>query len=546
MKKSFFYAALALTMGLASCSNSDDVVDNGTVTPVEENSNVISLAPAQKAKVFFASNGFNVSEEAPVKGSGPIKSTESTEAIDIPALSKVVAGVLGEGKDNTELMDLDFMFYADEDMDLEFYPVYKVASNTTYQFGIFYYDENGKTVEQKILTYYWDNDKGSTEMNSNFGWPSQGNQKTAMFNGKTTSTGWGQDKKYSTTINSSNGIKISVKKGYKFGFFFTGSDVNKSMDTTMKYYSDQSLNTACTLTDEDHKQHYGKTSHAGTFNKDGRTYVGFEDWNDFDYQDIVFVFNKEVKTIDTDEDKKPTVDPKEDDKKKEEEEKKDPAEPTVTENGGSIEANLAINDPKETGDWIESHLAIHVRDTSDVEVFLPVPAQYYCAADDMFIVEKHDTSFVYSEYKEFTSMTVGGQTVSLTITYGEKGITLKTSGINADVLKYCREKWNDGLTFEVRNYYNTENGEEGENKVAITRDVLKKHLDQAVITFVNPTKTYVNAKGFEVDKDGVTTTVEDALSCTVTPADVAKRDVPTAATKSDHEKANLYIYPLKK
>ena len=52
-----------------------------------------------------------------------------------------------------------------------------------------------------------------------------------------------------------------------------------------------------------------------------------------------------------------------------------------------VEVNLHADDNNGT---LESHLSIHVRYPGDVEVFIPVPKQYYCEADDMDIVMKHE------------------------------------------------------------------------------------------------------------------------------------------------------------
>ena len=52
-------------------------------------------------------------------------------------------------------------------------------------------------------------------------------------------------------------------------------------------------------------------------------------------------------------------------------------------------------------------------------------------------------------------MSINGNIVRLTTTYSQTGITISTSGINADVLKYLRNTYNDGLTFEITSYFNT-------------------------------------------------------------------------------------------
>lgn len=464
----------------------------------------------------FWSNGKRVSAD---KNSGvTVKQVESTK-IDRATGEKAAKSYLKEGGFNLELLNKDFLFYAEKDTTLEFYPIYTDTDQTYHKLGVFYYDENGEYHEMVA----WEN------MNS-----------YALYS-------------QTNDVVTSKGIAITIKKGWKFGFYWSGKaagfqegwgntgSYQSSYRTNVTYYSKASLNEGLQATPDGIQYDQWKNAekiqtHAGTFTVDGHTYLCIEDWTDYDYQDVVFMFNMEVKTSKGD-DTKPAVipDPEPEPTPQPQPTPEDPTDPAVKAIGASIEANLAINDPKEIGDWVESHLSIHVRDTSDVTVFLPVPAQYYCPEDDMMIVLKHDTLYTYNEETETTSMDINGNRVTLTVTYGEKGITIQTSGINADVLKYLRKEYEDGLTFEIRNYYNS----------SVKRDALKAMLDQATITFTNPTKTYVNAKGFDVDDKGNVTTTEDALSCTVTPTDIANRTAPTEATKSELEEANLYIYPLK-
>ena len=187
---------------------------------------------------------------------------------------------------------------------------------------------------------------------------------------------------------------------------------------------------------------------------------------------------------------------------------------------GHIEINLHQNIHT---DWNESKLSIHIRDTSDVEVFIPMPAEYICEADDMYIVQKHweDGSYVYNSSPETVSMTIAGQTVTLTIEYVLKGdnpgIKVTTSGVNAEVLKACRTAFDDGLTFEVYNYYNYNIlDEDGQITGTVTRDKIKSYLNQATVTFLNSgyPRAYINA--FNV-LDGQTEA--NPLDCKVTPTD---------------------------
>lgn len=170
---------------------------------------------------------------------------------------------------------------------------------------------------------------------------------------------------------------------------------------------------------------------------------------------------------------------------------------STTDSTGEVEVNLSVNAEKSTGDYIATKLSIHVRDTTDAEVFIPTPAEYYCAADDMAIVLSHKTGTVAYNVDNSTSVsyTIAGQTVTLTIAYENDGIRIKTSGINATVLKYLRDTYGDGLTFEVWNYYRS-SITVGETTTAVTRDFLKSnYLDNSTVTFTTDPANYINAFG---------------------------------------------------
>lgn len=104
-------------------------------------------------------------------------------------------------------------------------------------------------------------------------------------------------------------------------------------------------------------------------------------------------------------------------------------------------------------DWNEIKTSIHVRDTVDVEVFLPIG--YVELADDFniragidydYITEIKDTKFLVKD-KEFE--------FKVSITHEQYGIRINI-GKNAEALKYCREVYGDGVTFEVHSYVSNE------------------------------------------------------------------------------------------
>ena len=159
----------------------------------------------------------------------------------------------------------------------------------------------------------------------------------------------------------------------------------------------------------------------------------------------------------------------------------DPAETDADYDVAHVEVNLSVNDKKDEGDYIATKLSIHVRDTTDVEVFIPVPAEFYCDADDMNIVLTHEVEMAYGN--TLVTYNINGTIVTATVQFEADGIRVTTNGINADVLKYLRTTYGDGVTFEVWNYYNN----------TITREDLKPLLDQATVSFVTDPQTYVNA-----------------------------------------------------
>lgn len=184
----------------------------------------------------------------------------------------------------------------------------------------------------------------------------------------------------------------------------------------------------------------------------------------------------------------------------------DPVDPTPTpeqpsnEANGMVEVNLSAQDHK---DEECSKLSVHVRDTCNFKVFIPVPATAYCEADDMYIVEKHYDKMSYNEQTTVMEREINGQNVTLTVTYVADGIYIESQGINAKVLEYCRNVYGDGITFEVWNYYNTEK---------LTREALLACLNQTSIEFTDKQpKEYKNTKvDINVDQTG------KELDCTVT------------------------------
>lgn len=176
------------------------------------------------------------------------------------------------------------------------------------------------------------------------------------------------------------------------------------------------------------------------------------------------------------------------------------AESNIAPGTEDVEINLALD--KKNDDLLESHLSMHVRTATDVEVFLPIPRQYYCEADDMAIVMQHDKEFVHGGPYQ-TVYQIGEHQVTLNVEYLDNGIRIWTEGITQEVIDYCRETYNDGITFEIWNYFN--DPETG--LPYISMDELKAYLDKATVKFLDKDPDiYVNSFGEEDDKYSDTNT----------------------------------------
>lgn len=160
-----------------------------------------------------------------------------------------------------------------------------------------------------------------------------------------------------------------------------------------------------------------------------------------------------------------------------------------------VEANLSLNADKGENDYVSSKLSIHIRSITDVEVFIPIPVEYYCDKDDMYIVMTHkDNEYEYGGTTSMISYTINGNTITLTTSYEADGIRITTDGINESVIKYLQTTYGDGITFEVWNYYTD----------IATREQIKQMIDNTTITFIDSDPSiYINEYGAVYDYDGV-------------------------------------------
>ena len=519
MRKVKLLATAALAMGLAACS-SDTTESNGD----SNNNAFVSYAPARAAEVAAYSNGNRVSG---TKASVISVSAVSPLADDVlQSTAKVFLEVLPEEQDNLNLSPTKpgvsnwstNYLYVSDGKPFTLYPAYSKTSKQDNTIGVFYYDEDGNKHEQDIFFAQY--------------------------------CPWGYYK-------NQRGIKITIAKGYKFGFYLNnyygynrqdrfGNYVGEVSET---FYSNVSENAASCSHDAHYKlwedqECHGKGVHSASFNYGGNTFFGFEDWEhynyNFDLNDIVFMVTPalDVKDNPKEEDKKPEVkpvdptpnpvDPTPDPSKP------DPA-PEVVAGNGSVEVNFSINERQYESN--DTKLSIHVRDTTDVTLFIPTPAEYYCPVDDMLIVQKHDVAMAYSP-SSTVDMNINGNIVRLTTTYSQTGITISTSGINAAVLKYLRKTYNDGLTFEINSYFNTKRVDESGNVVEVKREELQALLNKTTISFTQTPKFYLNAFGV-IDGNIVSN------DCSVTPLDPSLFGDKKGSDPEHGSTSYLYIWERK-
>lgn len=523
MKRMTLFMSAAFALGLSACSSDDTIIDNGTNGDGIPSAS-LSYAPTRAAEVSAYSNGHRVAKKQQA-----VVSVSNVAPLDndvLASTAKVFTEVLPEEQDNLNITPTKTgvsnwttnYLYVSDGKPFTLYPAYS-TTNRHDIIGIYYYDEEGVKHEQDV------------------------------FDNKGSHSGFYRDQK---------GIQITVEKGYKFGFYlrtaygFNGTDRNNNRygDIEETYYSNVSENKACSYDSHynlwEDKGCHGNGVHSASFSYGGKTFFGFEDWehhntSTFDLNDVVFMITSELSIKDKpkEEDKKPEVTPTPEPTPKPEptptpEPGEDPA-PSVVAGNGSVEVNFSIYDRKYEAN--ETKLSIHVRDTTDVTIVIPTPADYYCPVDDMLIVQKHDIAKVYST-SSTVDMDINGNKVSLTTTYAEDGITISTNGINADVLKYLRNTYGDGLTFEINSYFATERLDASGKKVAVTRDEIQAMLNRSTISFTNTPKFYLNAFGV----------INNAIipnDCNVTPADATLFGDRVGVEPEHGNTSYLYIWERK-
>ena len=565
LTKSLGGLALAMLVGagFASCSNDLENPALGT-----QNSNLFIKAPkivAYSGDQYWG-NG-NIFATRANGDNGVSWQQITTTALDLQAEAEYIDKKLPEGEQTIEGVDYDFIYYTGENaVEVEMFPVY-MQTNKTQSFGIFYYDEAGIEHEEML----WE---GFTQ------W-SRSSQQWSQEQGK--------------NLDVLTGLKINIPAHTTFGFFiqvcdYAPTDWSSEWNVTDRAYTTSSKNKESFNQARD----YTTRIRAITWTENGKSYLGFEDWTDFDYQDLVFTMTPEVQTTDAstfvpgqgtptpDENcdqcghgshkpdqcptcqeegkggcyEAPVVPGDNCDQCGHESHKPDqcptcqeegkggcyeapekPTTPPVVEGDNhtdEVEVNLGF-DAK--GDYRESHLSVHVRSAANVDLFIPMPLELICPADDMEIVKKHFEG-EFEHGGEFMNPTVdedgkvimeGGLlskmeyqidqwTVTLYVeyvaagvqsvhgeTFAEEGIHIWSEGITQGLIDYLQENYQDGITFEIWNYY-----QDGADP-----DTIKGYLNQTTIKFLDKLPEYfINAFGsanYEEDKD-CTVSIDDSQS----------------------------------
>lgn len=181
-----------------------------------------------------------------------------------------------------------------------------------------------------------------------------------------------------------------------------------------------------------------------------------------------------------------------------------------------VEINLSILDSHEYDiKDLVSKLSIHVRAATDVEVFIPVPAMYYCDMDDLNVMLKHEDELMsYGKESVASYEIIPGHTVTVTVTFADNGIKIITDGIDEDIIAYCKDTYGDGVNFEIWNYFNNVIEIDGLMQNAVTREQLQVYLNNSTVKFLDKVPDmFVNA--FHDDEN------ENIWpgDCTVTPVD---------------------------
>ena len=185
-----------------------------------------------------------------------------------------------------------------------------------------------------------------------------------------------------------------------------------------------------------------------------------------------------------------------------------PSTPAKGSPKSEVEVNLSIND-EHTMQGLKdlvAKLSIHIRNTEDVEIFIPVGAEHYVANDDLIILKDHQLgNFEHGgEFDDEATLTtqfvtyeINGYSVTLTVQFEPSGIKVTTSGMRKEIFDYLKTEFGDGLNFEVWLYFNDASEDYG-------RTQLQSDLNRSTIEFLGDSENkypdyYINAFNHTAD-----------------------------------------------
>lgn len=204
--------------------------------------------------------------------------------------------------------------------------------------------------------------------------------------------------------------------------------------------------------------------------------------------------------------------------------------------GNEVEVNYAILDSHDKYGLADlvTKLSIHVRTATDVDIKIPIPNKYVVESDDLYIFQNHyngvpsdkntllneDTSLSYEIYDSKREMV--GKVIlyikfepdnsSLGADFSNGYIHVYTQGITKEVIDACWDNNQDGINFEIYNYFQTEDVAWEENDTSTTveevgkknRELLYACMNKAVISFTTQQPNYyINAFGYNQEMTDV-------------------------------------------
>jgi hypothetical protein len=154
----------------------------------------------------------------------------------------------------------------------------------------------------------------------------------------------------------------------------------------------------------------------------------------------------------------------------------------VVEQKGKGEVEFDIHQ-QEHNTWNEIKTSIHLRDTVNVRVFLPVDGEYVAVADDFDI--RTGTEYAYLTEKFEAEYTVGDKlyTTQVQVNHLPDGIEILIEGSTcAEALKEARRLYDDGITFEIFSYIYPVNTSAEENHATVWNWIKQAECAQTTFT----------------------------------------------------------------